>query len=60
MTTKNTLRSFILVLCKPFKALKEEYDSKLAISHQLHFTQKEYEQFCKIAKGNEKFDKGEI
>lgn len=58
MNTKNTLKNFIL--CKPFKALKEEYDSKIAISHSVHFTQKQYKKFCIIAKKNEKFDKGEI
>lgn len=60
MNTKNTLKNFILILCKPFKALKEEYQSKIAISHPVYFTEEEYKKFCKIAKENEKFDKGEI
>lgn len=60
MSTKNTLKSFILILFKPFKALKKEYNSKLANSQPVLFTQKEYKKFCKIEKENQKFNKGEI
>ena len=45
MSTKNTLKSFILILFKPFKALKKEYNSKLANSQPVLFTQKEYKKF---------------
>ncbi len=60
MSVKSILKKFWLILCKPFEALKEEYKSKLEHSCPIHFTQKEYREFCKISKENEEFEKGEI
>lgn len=62
MSVKSILKNFWLILCKPFEALKEEYESKLAHLYPIHFTitQKEYGEFCKISQKNEKCDKGEI
>ena len=48
------------MLCNLFKAVKENYKSKLANSQPIHFTQEEYEAYVKISEQNEKFDKGEI